>query len=870
MEQKRNTTTDVDFIKEETDLSADIFVTEKPSVAQQFRSALRVKGNGEKKDGYIEGYSEILKKDVVITWAIGHLVTLSYPEVYDENLKKWDIKALPFLPDEYRYEIIKKVAKQFGIVKNVFKNYGGTIYNCGDSGREGEYIQRLIYSMAGVEGKRKIMRVWIDSQTDSEILRGIKGAKPESAYDTLSDAAYMRAIEDYAMGINFSRALSCKFGRKFNSEIKSQKYKPISVGRVMTCVLGMVVERERQIRDFTETTFYKLNADCGPFNATWKAVEGSRWHESPLLYNETGFKEIKDAQGLLDELKANPKLRIAELERKDEKKQAPLLFNLAELQSECSRIHKISPDDTLAIAQKLYEAKLTTYPRTDARVLTTAVAAEIDKNLKGIKSGNYHNDIAEDILSSGKYKGISKTKYTDDSKVTDHYAIIPTGEGNVSGLSDLELSVYHMIIDRFLSIFMPPAVYAKSSIVLIHENKEKFFASTSKLKEPGYLNAVGIPEEKDDKEEIPDKMNIGDTIRVEFSIKEGKTQPPKRYTSGSMILAMENAGNLIEEEELREQIKGSGIGTSATRAATIKKLVDIGYLELNKKTQIIRPHPDGEAVYDIVKDVLPDFLSPKMTANWEKGLSQIESGKITKKDYETKLNHYIRTRIEEIKALNNGEDYEGAAFEKRVIGKCPLCGSDVTNTRKGNYICSKYKKDDPGACSFGVPRVFMKKTLTDEQMDIIFNGGKTGAIDGFKSKEGKNFSAILYYDKEEKRIKLEFPSKEDDEGLGKCPNCGGKVISGKFGAYCVDKCGMSVGRAMGVQLNDSQVKNLLLNKPIVLKNLKSKKDPSKKYDAKLTPVGIEDYSYTNKKGEEVKGKQFKFEMGFPENKKKKQ
>ena len=829
-----------------------IFITEKPSVAQQFRQALKVSVNG-KNDGYIEGHSAVLNEDVQITWAVGHLVTLSYPEVYDEKYKKWNMDDLPFLPDEYKYEVIKDVKKQFGIVSKLFNSSpkDAVIYNAGDSGREGEYIQRLIFDMSKIHGKRKIMRVWIDSQTDAEIIRGIKQAKPESAYDRLSDAAYMRAIEDYAMGINFSRALTCKYGRKFNSEIKSQKYKSINVGRVMTCVLGMVVEREREIRNFKETTFYKINADCGPFNATWKAVEGSKYFGSPALYNETGFLKEADAEALTNELTASPNLRILELDRKEEKKQAPLLFNLAELQAECSRIYKISPDDTLNVAQKLYEAKLTTYPRTDARVITTAVADVIDHNLKGIAKMGYHDNFANDILSSGKYKGIGKTRYTDDSKVTDHYAIIPTGEGSTAGLSDIELSIYHRIIDRFLSIFMPPAVYAKTSVTLINDaTKEKFFATSSELKVPGYLEAAGIPEEKENKDVIPEQMNIGDTMVAKYSVREGKTQPPKRYTSGSMILAMENAGNLIEEEELREQIKSCGIGTSATRAATIKKLVGIGYLELNNKTQVIRPHTDGEAIYDIVKAVLPDFLSPKMTANWEKGLSQIEDGQITKDVYSQKLNSYIATRINEIKALNDGQNFEG---------------KEVTNTRSGSYICSRYSKDDPAACKFGVPRTMLKKELTDDQMDTLLTGGKTGVIKGFKNKEGKSFDAMLYMSGEGK-INFEFPTAETSEGLGKCPNCGEKIVSGKFGAYCTGKCGMNIGRALGKQLTESQIKALLANKSITLKGLQSKSDPKKKYDAIVKPIGIEDYSYTNKNGDTVNGKQFKFDISFPKKK----
>ena len=736
-------------------------VTEKPSVARQFAAALGVSGKG---DGCIEN------NEWIITWCVGHLITLSYPEKYDEELKKWKLDTLPFLPDKYKYEVIGSSAKQYKIVKEILNRKDvDVIYNAGDSGREGEYIQRLVYTAAGVEKKKKILRVWIDSQTDAEILRGIKEAKPEAEYDNLSDAAYMRAIEDYAMGINFSRALTCKFGRKFNSG--REKYKPISVGRVMTCVLAMVVEREREIRNFKETPFYKLQADVGAFKAQWKAVEGSAYFESDKLYSETGFKAKEDADALCGEFTASPKLRVTLLEKKNERKLPPLLYNLAELQADCSRIHKISPDDTLEVAQKLYEAKLTTYPRTDARVLTTAVADVIEDNIKGIADGDYHASFASDILKGKTYKDIANSKYVDDSKVTDHYAIIPTGEGSTSSLSDLELAIYHMIIDRFLSLFMPAAIYEKTSVELTHSNGEKFFASASKLVSEGYLAVAGVPEKDENAESIPDQLTQGDTMHSDFAVIEGKTTPPKRYTSGSMILAMENAGKLIEDEELREQIKSCGIGTSATRAGVIKKLTETnGFLKLNKKTQVITPTDDGEAVYDIAAETLPDFLSPKFTASWERGLAQIEQGKIERSAYQDKLNEYIRIRIDEIKDMNNGQVYEGEKTEPVV--------------------------------------------------------------------------------------------------LGTCPNCGQEIKTGKFGAYCVGKCGMMLSKARGKKLTDDQVRALLDNKSIVIKGLKSKNGND--YALKLTPSGIEDFSYTNKEGKEVSGKQFTFETEFADTKKKKQ
>lgn len=846
-------------------------ITEKPSVAMQFASAMKVKRGDEKTNGFIEGYSDFFGEEICITWAVGHLVSLLYPESYDERLKKWSLDDLPFLPDEYKYGVLKNTSDQFKVVKKKL-NEADVIYNCGDSGREGEYIQRLIYQEAGVEGKKDIKRVWIDSQTTAEMQRGVKNAKPEAAYDKLSDAAYMRAIEDYAMGINFSRALSCKYGEKFNSDINSSKYKPLSVGRVMTCVLGMIVEREREIKNFKETPFYKITADCESFIATWKAVEGSAYYESPKLYSDTGFLKKEDADALMVELSNNPTLTVTEIERKDEKKYAPLLFNLAELQAECSRVYKISPDETLAIAQKLYEAKLTTYPRTDARVITNAIAAVVKYNLEGISKGSYHQDIAASILSEGRYKDIASTKYTDDSKVTDHYAIIPTGEGDFSGLSNLELSVYHKIIDRFLSIFMPPAVYKKTNVTLKNTNGESFFASASELKEAGYLEAVGIPDEKEKGQAIPDSLSQGDEIDAKYEVKEGKTQPPKRYTSGSMILAMENAGNLIEEEELREQIKSCGIGTSATRAATIAKLVGLSYIKLNEKTQVLTPGIAGEAAYDIVYETLPDFLSPKMTASWERGLSQIERGKIDKENYLDKLNEYITVRVEEIKALNNGQSFQGKAFEKKVVGKCPICGADVTNTKRGSWVCTRYKKDDPEGCRFGIPGTMCGKELTEEQMTTLLNKGKTELIKGFKKKKedgsftGKTYSAFLYFNEEEGKVKMELPTAETDPGLGECPNCGSKVRYGKFGAYCTGNCGMSLGKVRGKQLSENQAAKMLRGEKFLLSGLKNKE--GKTYEAYFTPKAIVDYSYTKKDGTEVSGKQYEFDIAFPKRKKK--
>lgn len=619
-------------------MAKSLIVCEKPSVAQQFAKTLGVNG---RKDGYIENDSYI------ITWCVGHLITMSYPEKYDPELKKWDLNLLPFLPEEYKYEVIESVAKQFKIVKTQLNRKDvDVIYNAGDSGREGEYIQRLVYSMAGYNKNAKMKRVWIDSQTDEAIREGIRNAKDASEYDSLSDSAYMRAIEDYAIGINFSRALSCKFGKKFRQMTKSEKNKAISVGRVMTCVLGMIVEREMQIKKFTPTPFYGIEADCG-FACKWKAVEGTSFYESPLLYNDTGFKEKEPAVKLKSIFDSKPALMVTSVNRKMEKKKAPLLYNLAELQNECSQKFKISPDKTLEIAQKLYEAKLTTYPRTDARVLSTPVAEVIQKNLTGLVKYGYQKDNIEYVLQDNLYKNIKKSVYCDDSKVTDHYAIIPTGMIDTSNLDELETKVFHLIIDRFVSIFFPEAVYEKVEVELMHPSKERFFTSEKVLKSPGYLVVTGYPE--DAKNSTLSDVKEKDVLRALFEIKEGKTTPPKRYNTGSLILAMENAGNLIEDEELRAQIKGSGIGTSSTRAEIIKKLVKISYITVNQKTQIVTPHSDGEAVYQIVKENIPAMLSPKMTANWEKGLQQIADKEITKEKYLDILNSYVIKTVEEIK-----------------------------------------------------------------------------------------------------------------------------------------------------------------------------------------------------------------------------
>lgn len=651
-------------------MGKSLFIAEKPSVAQEFAKALKV--NTQRHDGYLES------ENTVITWCVGHLITMSYPEKYDEKLKRWSLETLPFLPREFKYEVIPSVKKQYDIVSSLLNRKDvETIYVCTDSGREGEYIYRLVAMMAHVEDKDQ-RRVWIDSQTEEEILRGIREAKDIHEYDNLSASAYLRAKEDYLMGINFSRLLSLKYGNAVSSYLGT-KYQAISVGRVMTCVLGMVVRREREIREFVKTPFYrvlgKFELGGRSFEGEWRAVEGSRYFQSPLLYKENGFKEEKDARQLLDILSANPPLTaVAEkIEKKKENKNPPLLFNLAELQNECSRLFKLSPDETLRIVQELYEKKLVTYPRTDARVLSTAVAKEISKNIRGLRNYEHASRFAEEILEAGSYKNIGKTRYTNDKQITDHYAIIPTGQGlgALKGLNLQSQKVYEVIVRRFLSIFYPPAVYQKISLVSSIE-KERLFSSFKILVSEGYLKVTGYSFGKNKKDETGGKgqeeeqvedgaflemiqgVKKGSTLPVkEFYIKEGETSPPKRYTSGSMILAMENAGQLIEDEELRAQIKSSGIGTSATRAEILKKLITIKYLALNKKTQVITPTLLGEMIFDVVNASIRSLLNPELTASWEKGLTYVAEGSITSDEYMVKLEDFIRKRTQGVMGLRN-------------------------------------------------------------------------------------------------------------------------------------------------------------------------------------------------------------------------
>ena len=651
----------------------NLYIAEKPSVAREFAKALGMKGaaTAGARDGYLES------EDTIVTWCVGHLITMSYPEVYDPGLKKWSFDTIPFIPEEYKYEIIGASSKQFQVVSKLLNREDvGRIYVCTDSGREGEYIYRLVEQMAGVDKTKKDRRrVWIDSQTEEEIMRGIREAKELSAYDNLSDAAYLRAQEDYLMGINFSRALSLKYSYTVRNYLGMDRC-VIAVGRVMTCVLGMIVKREREIRQFVPTPFYRVLANTEGFEAEWKTTKESAYLDSPLLYKENGFKKEESARQLITELSAEEPidLTVQKVEKKTEKKAPPMLYNLAELQNDCSRLFKISPTDTLNTVQTLYERKLVTYPRTDARVLSTAVAKEIGKNIGGLQKYEPLAQYAQFIMQQGAYKGVAKSKYVNDKQITDHYAIIPTGQGlgNLNGLNDIQRKVYDIIARRFLSIFFPAAEYEKVSLTLtrkIHttvgekeEGTESFFANFKRLKKPGYLTIAGLPSDKKQEEQkLTDEelaefaaLKKGDTIPVKaFHIKEGETSPPKRYSSGTLILAMENAGQLIEDEELRSQIKGSGIGTSATRDSIITKLVTNKYIALNKKTQIVTPTFLGEIIYDVCLNSIQSLLWAEMTASWEKGLSGVAEGTISKDEYTAKMNKFVCDNTNAVKQIRN-------------------------------------------------------------------------------------------------------------------------------------------------------------------------------------------------------------------------
>lgn len=762
-----------------------LIITEKPSVARDFARVLNVKGN---RDGYIEN------DEYVISWCVGHLVGLLYPESYDKKYKSWKLEDLPFLPRDYKYGVLKNVEKQYEIVHGLLHREDvDTVYWAGDSGKEGQTIEENIRNFGGVRDGMTELRVWIDSQTDEEIRKGIRDAKSMSEYENLGKSGIMRTIEDYALGINFSRVLSVKYGNLVNNAAATKKYSAIAVGRVMTCVLGMVVYREREIRNFVETPFYRVigNLTEEKIPAEWKAVEGSRYLNSPLLYKENGFKKREDASNLIEELNGKPGV-VEAIEKSVSKKKAPLLFNITELSAECAKRFKINPSQTLQVAQDLYERKLTTYPRTDARVLTTAVAKEILKNLKGLKDYGPTAEFVGNIIDNSMYTGLAKTQYVKDADVTDHYAIIPTGQvRELNDMSEMHKKVYDVIVRRFLSIFYPPAEFLTVKLTAVIDT-ERLFSSTKVLKKKGYMEISGVTKQKNDEEqEISDdskekilafieKLKKGNSIDIDsYEIKEGKTSPPKRYTAGTMMLAMENAGNLIEDEELRQQIKKTGIGTSATRGQIIKKLVDIGYLHENKKTLILTPAKLGEMVFEVVDMSVPTLLNPKMTASWEKGLEGIINGTIDAVQYRKKLEDYIRRetlriagsnmqsdlalRLRLCKENNEEANTAGRSASEAKKGRakksgaqpvkikglaCPMCGREIIKAGSKGFRCADYAKDKEGGCRFNIDKVLEHK-ITEEELKALINDGITGVINGFRAKNDVLFNAKIKLNRDE-------------------------------------------------------------------------------------------------------------------------
>lgn len=742
-----------------------LFITEKPSVAMEFVKLLNIKET--KKNGFIES------DKAIFTWCVGHMVTMSYPEAYDEKLKVWSLKTIPFLPKKFKYELIPSVLKQFNVVKSLMLREDiKTIYVCTDSGREGEYIYRLVDMMVGVEGKDK-KRVWIDSQTEEEIKRGIKEAKPLSEYDSLADAAYLRAKEDYLLGINFSRILTLIYGKTV-SNLLGEERAVIAVGRVMSCVLGMIVERELQIRNFEKTSFYKINASISieeglNYESEWKAIEKSKYFESPKLYNDIGFKKKEDAHILIENLKeasSDNRGIIEKISKKKEVKNPQLLFNLAELQNECSKNFKISPDKTLNIIQGLYEKKMLTYPRTDARVLSTAIAKQISKTIKKLLRHNKDEkvpEICKNILNKELYKGIIKSKYVDDKKITDHYAVIPTGEGleNYRKLEPLQREIYDLIVRRFLAIFYPAAIYSKITV----ETKigEEYFFTTQKIcVDRGYLDVIesNSKEEKVKNIEFINKLKKGTKVNIDdVTIKDGKTSPPKRYTSGSIIIAMENAGKLIEDDELREQIKGSGIGTSATRAEILKKLERIEYIKINNKTQTVNPTTKGEIIYRVIRFSMPSLLNPKLTASWEKGLGMVVDKEITTKIFMNKLEDYVKKNISNVVDNNRVINTNYLISDKElkvdkdkindILGVCPLCKEGIIVKNNKGYGCTNWKE----GCKFFISEI-CGVTIPVKEIKNLMKYGKTNIINGFKSKKGNEFNARL--ELKDNKVQLTF------------------------------------------------------------------------------------------------------------------
>lgn len=871
-------------------MAKSLIITEKPSVAQEFARILGVSGRN---DGYIEN------GEYVITWCVGHLVEMVYPEEYDEKYKKWKLEDLPFLPKEYKYNVIPNVSKQYDIVHRMLHREDvDRVYWAGDAGKEGQTIEENIRRFGGVREGMEELRVWIDSQTEEEILRGIREARPMAEYDNLANSGIMRTIEDYAMGINFSRAMSVRYGKLLNDAAATTSYTAIAVGRVMTCVLGMVVIREREIRGFTETPFYRVVGTFGLGDpckegalekaegvksvsetnagqnalaeAEWKAVNGSKYFESPLLYKENGFKKQESAELLIGELTGRTAITES-IEKGISKKKAPLLFNLAELQAECSKRYKISPDETLQVAQDLYERKLTTYPRTDARVLSTAVAKEISRNISRLKGYEPTQAFVEKIMKERLYANIANTQYTDDSKITDHYAVIPTGQlTELNSLNELQKKVFDLIVRRFLSIFYPPAEYQTVKLV-VAIGKERLFASAKEIRVLGFLEILGknIQDEKENKEQdmagrgllaLAGYLKKGKELAVNgFSIREGKTSPPKRYTSGSMVLAMENAGQLIEDEELRAQIKGSGIGTSATRAEIMKKLIRIGYLNLNKKTQVLSPEKFGEMIFEVVSMTVPALLNPKMTASWEKGLDGITRGTVRMDDYRGKLEDFIHRETSAMieKDLTGqlakqigpfvGKEGKGLAARHSISVSCPICGGDVETTSFG-YGCSNYKKDGSG-CRFSIGTIAGRE-LNEEEVKMLLTKGRTGVLNGFVSKSKKKFDASLILEKDEEgKISVNFDFSQNEAEIlpgVKCPMCGGAIQKKSFGYGCAnyeqqnpESCRFAIGTLAEKDLTAAQVTQLLTEgRTETIRGFKSK--AGKKFDACIALVTDEE------------------------------
>ena len=808
-----------------------LIITEKPSVAQDYAKVFQVSG---KRNGYIENNT------YVITWCVGHLVEMVYPEEYDIRYKKWVLQDLPFLPEKYKYGVIKNVQQQYDIVHSLLQREDiDTVYWAGDSGKEGQTIEENIRNFGGVRKGMQELRVWIDSQTEAEIKRGMAQAKPMSAYENLGKSGIMRSIEDYAMGINFSRVMSVKYGKLLNDAAATKGYTAIAIGRVMTCVLGMVVNREREIRNFKETSFYRVVGDFTDANieAEWKAVEGSVYFESTKLYKENGFKEKEDSEALIASFEGKEAV-VRTLEKGISKKKAPLLFNLAELQAECAKRFKISPDQTLQVAQDLYEKKLTTYPRTDARVLTTAVAQEIDKTLVPLKGYTPTQQFTDHILTKKRYTSIAKTQYTDDSKVTDHYAIIPTGQLTELGtLTPLQTKVFDLIVRRFLSIFYPPAEYQTLKLVVGIE-KESLFASAKVLKVLGFLEVLGKTLEDADEDENAEDgqkktdknttedggkekknnakkllalaavLKQGDILTVNgFEVRESKTTPPKRYTSGSMILAMENAGQLIEDEELRAQIKGSGIGTSATRAEIIKKLIRIGYLNLNQKTQVITPQNFGEMVYEVVAMTVPALLNPKMTASWEKGLDGITNGTVDVNDYRAKLEDFIRRETIQIRDQDltnkiaaqispfSGKGARGLGARRKLEVQCPACGGEIVKTSFG-YGCANYNREDAEhSCRFSINNNIAGVKISDAVAKKLLSEKKTEKLEGFLAKSGAKFNAALKLT-DDGQVVFDFPDRPaPTETNLACPRCSAHKLK-KSQWYYECECGFKIGHTV--------------------------------------------------------------------------